>query len=92
MSFSESAYLILKAPNQSVNPLMTEVHLALSRLVLKARKELGLPPWEVGNLSLYVLYVSPNFLKLFNVCLYLMCVCMLLTLSLHLVHYESKRV
>lgn len=57
MCFSECAYLTLKAPNQSVSPLMTEAHLALSWLVLKARKELGLPQWEVGNWSFKVLYV-----------------------------------
>ena len=54
-----SPYLALKAPNQSLSPLMTEAHLALSWLAPKARKELGLPQWEVGNWSFEVLYVFP---------------------------------
>lgn len=57
MCFSESAYLTLKAPHQSLSPLMTKAHLALSRLVLKAWKVLGVPQWEVGNWSFEVLYV-----------------------------------
>lgn len=55
--FSESPHLILKSQNQSVSPLMTGAHLALSWLALKVRKELGLPQWEVGNWSFEVLYV-----------------------------------
>lgn len=55
---------------------MTETHLAFSGLA-HARKDLGLPQWEAGNLSEESsLCVSLNFLKLFIVCLDLMCVFM----------------
>lgn len=75
MCFSVSAYLILKAPNQSLSPLMTEAHLALSRLVLKGRKVLGLPQWEVGNWSSEVLYVFVLICSNSLMFVYIWCVC-----------------
>lgn len=57
----------------------------------EGKKRAGIAPvggWELEFWS--SLCVSLNFLKLFNVYLYLMCVCMLVPLSVYLVHYEYE--